>query len=216
MEQNKDWLRNIVLGGQPTNKTQTIGNIIGGALFGGGLLGAFNAPNESYNTATLNARQQAAGVLPQFGVKAEQAKQALDADLAGYEQGAVKQAQEGLGARGITDTRVSRESGANVKAGLSGAYAQARAALSKAKLNAGSQLESAVSNYQMAVAEKQYQSLLNRYASQAGIWGALAGGGVSILGAKSPEAKALAPKMTADTGPQDYRNYIVDPLKGGY
>jgi hypothetical protein len=205
MEQNKDWLRNIVLGNKPTSNAQTIGNIIGGALFGGGLLATSNAPNESYKTAAKSAIAQGEGVLPAFEGRSTQMKQSLDADLAGYEQSAVKQAETGLQARGITDKGVARETGANVKAGLSGAYAQARAALSRAKLQAGSQLENAVSNYKMNIADKQYQSLLNNYASKMGIWQALGGAGASILQKNEPIKplrKDIDPKGSSDSKPE--------------
>jgi hypothetical protein len=205
MEQNKDWLRNIVLGASATTGTSTIANIIGGALFGGGLLAASNAPNQTYEQAAKSAIAQGEGVLPAFEGRATEAKQALDADLAGYEQRAVKQAETGLQARGITDKGVARETGANVKAGLSGAYAQARAALSRAKLQAGSQLENAVSNYKMNIADKQYQSLLNNYAQQQGIWGALGGAGASILQMQGP-VKPLSKG-------QNYQDYVVDPME---
>ena len=213
-DDNRDWLRNIVLGNQPSAPAQTTANIIGGALFGTGLLASLFVEDKSYKSATKNARAQAAAVLPAFEARATAQRQALDADLAGYEQRAVKQAETGLQARGITDKGVARESGANIKAGLSGAYAQARAALSKAKLQAGSQLESAVANYNISVAEKKYESLMNRYKQQMGICSALGSSGTSLL-TGGPMGAHAAP-MTADTGPQDYRNYIVDPRKEGY
>jgi len=210
-DDNRDWLRNIVLGNQPTGQAQTIGNIIGGALFGGGLLASMFAEDKSYKSSTNDARAQAEAVLPEFERRSAADKQAFDADLAGYEQRAIKQAETGLEARGITDRGVARESAAGIKAGLSGAYAQARAALSGAKLRAQTALESSISQYRLNVAEKQYQSLMNRYAQQMGIWSALGGAGASLM----QKQGSAAPAMTADTGPQDYRDYIVDPLKGG-
>jgi hypothetical protein len=210
MAENKTWLRDFLLGGQPTTKATTVANIIGGSLMGGAFLGALDNQGHSFlgTPSVKGTMRQASAILPTAIARNEQISKELTANLAGYEQQAVEQAQTGLGARGITDRRVGDETTQNIKAGLSGAYAKAKAALTKARFNAESGLSNVVGQYQMNVAQKQMDSQMKQYASQLGLWGALTGAGAGIM---QLPGKPKAPKMTADTPPQDYRQYIFDP-----
>lgn len=208
-EQSKTWLRDFLLGNQPTTKATTVANIIGGTLMGGSFLGALERQPHSYETYTKPVQLGVSAVRSAASTRSQEAEKRLTADLAGYEQAAVEQAQTGLGARGITDRRVGAESAQNIRAGLSGAYAKAKAALTKARFNAESGLANVVGQYQMNVAEKQMQSQLKRYADNLGLWGALTGAGAVLM--QLP--KSTTPKITADTGPQDYRQYIFDPME---
>lgn len=209
-EQSKTWLRDFLLGNQPTTKATTVANIIGGTLMGGSFLGALDQQGHSFlgTPSVKGTMRQAAAILPTAIARNEEIGKKLTADLAGYEQGAVEQTQTGLGARGITDRRVSAESAQNIRAGLSGAYAKAKAALTKARFNAESGLANVVGQYQANVAQKQMDSQMRQYASQLGLWGALTGAGAGLM---QLPGKPKQPKMTADTGPQDYNQYIFDP-----
>lgn len=185
-----------ILGQQPTPKQQTIGNLIGGMLLGGGLIGALNnAKVDTFGKANKNILPEMEKFIPEFDKRAARAQTGLVAELAGYENRAVEQAQTGLGARGITDRGVAKETKAQVKGGLSGAYAAARAALTGAKMRAGNALSSTMSQYYQDLAKKQYQAKLGEYYGKMGIWGALGGLGSSLVSAspigqpKEKEAK---------------------------
>lgn len=172
-------------------QTQTLANIIGGALFGGGLYGSLQAQPRSYETYTRDIQNR----FGQIGVDYEKRTQAQEkqfaADLAGYQQGQVAGTAEGLEARGITDSKVKAEAKSKTESGISGAYAAAKAALARAKLNASSTLDRARANYLTDLANKQYESMVANYRAKAGLYGALGGLGAGLLFApENPDQKA--------------------------
>ena len=178
---------------------EPIANLIGGILAGAGVLGAFNAYKQmkDYEQATSASQLIARQIIPTFEKRTAEATKAFEADLTGYGERSVARVQEGLGARGITDTKVSAEATRATRAGLSGAYASARAALSRAKLSATTGLQGAMQKYYMDVADKQYKSQMAQYAGKLGVWGALGGLGTSLLSA--PGAFSTTPKKPKDT-----------------
>ena len=197
-------LREILRINQASTKVQTISDVLGAALLGGSAYAAFNTPRYTYSGVTKEQQRDISGIRATAGTRQEEADKALTADLAGYTDSAVKGAQTGLEARGITDKGVAKESGATIKAGLSGAYAAARATLAKAKLNAGASLSNALSGYYMDLASKQYQSQLNNLRAKQGLYGALGGLGASLLSAREQTNVEQANNP-------DYRNYIISP-----
>jgi hypothetical protein len=203
--ENKTWLRDFLLGGQPTTKAQTVANIIGGTLMGGAFLGALDQQGHSFlgTPSVKGTMRQAGAILPAAIARNEEIGKKLTADLAGYEQASVEQAQTGLGARGIGDARVRAETTSNVRAGLSGAYAKAKAALTKARFNAESGLANVVGQYQANVAQKQMDSQMRQYANQLGLWSALTGAGAGLM--------QLPGKGKKDTASVNYQDYVVDP-----
>jgi len=200
----KQSLRDILGINAASKKVQTISDVLGAAILGGSLYGAFKTPKYTYSGVTKGEQMGVAYIRAKAGAREEEADKALTADLAGYTQGAIKGAQTGLEARGITDKGVAKESAATVKAGLSGAYAAARATLAKAKLNAGASLSNALTGYYMDLASKQYQSQLNNLRAKQGLYGALGGLGASLLSAKEQA-------NVEQTNNPDYRNYIISP-----
>lgn len=180
----KESLRDIFGINKASTKVQTISDVLGAAILGGGLYGAFNAPKYTYSGVTKQQQSDIAGIRAKAGTREEEADKALTADLAGYTEGAIKGAQTGLEARGINDSSVAKETATSVKAGLSGAYAAARATLAKAKSNAGASLSNALTGYYMDLAQKQYSSQLANYQAKSGLYGALGGIGASLLSAK--------------------------------
>lgn len=198
----KQSLRDILGINSASKKVQTISDVLGAAILGGSLYGAFNTPKYTYSGVTKGEQMDVDDIRAKAGTREEETDKALTADLAGYTQGAIKGAQTGLEARGITDKGVAKESAATVKAGLSGAYAAARATLAKAKLNAGASLSNALTGYYMDLASKQYQSQLNNLRAKQGLYGALGGLGVSLLAARKQTDKEQGP---------DYQDYIISP-----
>lgn len=180
METKKTLIEGI-LGKKPTSTQQTIANIIGGAIAGGGILAAMNNGQKTYEQATKGTQLAVSSLLPGMEARAAEEKKAFEADLAGYGERAVKGVESGLAARGITDTKVRGEAVSRTRTGLSGAYASARAALSRAKLSATTGLQSALAGYYSDVAQKQYASQMAKYGAQMGLWGALGGLGTSLL-----------------------------------
>ena len=144
----------------PEQPKAPVANMLGGILSAMGLIGAYNATKQmkTYEQATSASQLIARQILPTFEKRTAEATKAFEADLTGYGERSVARVQEGLGARGITDTKVSAEATRATRAGLSGAYASARAALSRAKLSATTGLQSAIGRYYMDVADKQYKS----------------------------------------------------------
>lgn len=205
MDEARKSLYQQLLGPAATTKGQSVANLIGGMLFAGGLSASYDAMKgmKDYAKATKGI-QSAVGAIPlEAGSRQEKAQAALNADLAGYQAGAESVSTRGLETRGITDQRVAQETRANIGQGLSGAYASARAALSGAKLRAQQGLSTAMVNYNIDLAQKQYQSMMDRYQGQMGIWGALGGLGGAILSTPTPEKKQKAPSppMIADALP---------------
>lgn len=203
MDKNQT-LRDIIMGPDASPKANRLANIIGGALFSAGFLGSLNAANKTktYGQATKDVQLTVSKILPDFGVEADKADAALTADLAGYQDQAVTRAQEGLKARGISSPKVAAETATNIKAGLSGAYAAAHAALARAKLNSQSALSGAMANYQMDLADKQYKSMLSNYYAKMGIWGALGGTATGFLGTLR-KTGALSGNSSNDTTDTD-------------
>lgn len=181
MPDNKNWLRNFVIGNKPSQPAQTWADLIGGAVLGTGFIGAYFSPMKTYAQATKGISSQVSAIAPAAEKRAEVIGKGLEADLSNYEAKQSSAAQAGLSARGITDPQVAKETASSVKSGLSGAYAQARSALARAKLNAQSSLASSMSSYHQSLAQKQFESVMQKYASQAGIWGALGGVGASLI-----------------------------------
>lgn len=184
MENKKSFIESL-LGPKPSTTMQTSANLIGGLLLGGGFLGAYGQEPKSFTQATKGVQSDIQAILPTSEIRAEKAQSQLAADLAGYKTRAQMATEAGLTARGITDKGVAKESVARLGSGLSGAYATAAAALKGAKVRAKGQLSSSMSQYQQDLAQKQYQSLMQNYASKMGIWGALGGLGVGVLGMPS-------------------------------
>lgn len=168
---------------QPRTTSETISNIIGGALFTGGFIGALNANDKmpTFLSATKSTQDQANAILPGFNEEADKAKTALTADLAGYENRAEAGVKQGLINRGLTDPGLGNQAAGQLRQGLSGAYATAQAALAGAKVNAQDSLSGAMSRYQQNVGQQQYKSMLSNYYSKMGIWGALGGIGGSLI-----------------------------------
>lgn len=164
-----------------------IANMLGGILSVVGIGMAYRSAKQmkTFEQATNSTQLIMRALMPASEARSEGIKAGFEADLAGYGERAVKGVETGLEARGITDTKVKGQAVSATRAGLSGAYASARAALSRAKLSATTGLQSAVSQYQMDVAQKQYQSQLHKYYGQMGLWGALGGLGTSLLTAKN-------------------------------
>jgi hypothetical protein len=207
-EQNNAWLANFLSQGQQQQQPQTVSNIIGASLITAGLTLALGTKARSFlsTRSVKDTVAEAKGLLPAAITRNEEIGKKFTADLAGYEQGAVEQAETGLGARGIGDARVRAETASQTRAGLSGAYARAKAALTGARLKSESNLATASANYRMSVIEKQYQSQMKNYADRIGLWSALGGIGTSIL--KMPSTPKETPTSNATV---DYNDLIVDP-----
>lgn len=200
----KQSLREIFGINKTSPKTQTISDVLGAAILGGGFYGAFKSPKYTYSGVTKEQQRDISNIRAKAGIREKEADAALTADLAGYGEQAVKSAQTGLEARGIGDKGVARETSETVKAGLSGAYAKARATLAKAKLNAGASLSNALTGYYLDLAQKQYASQLANYQAKQGLYGALGGLGVSLLAAREQTNAEQANNP-------DYKNYIISP-----
>ena len=200
MENKKSFLESLI-GPKPSTTAQTTANLIGGLLLGGGFLGAYGQQPKSYTQATKDIQSNIQAILPTSDIRAEKAQTQLAADLAGYKTRAEMGVESGLAARGITDKAVAKESVGRLGSGLSGAYATAAAALKGAKVRAKGQLSASMSQYQQDLAQKQYQSLMQNYASKMGIWGALGGLGVGVLGMPSITKEKKEEKIdTTDKG----------------
>ena len=202
--------------GKPVTEQNTIANIIGGALFGAGFIGALGTKQKTYQQVTSGVTSQIAGISAASEERAAAADKALTADLAGYQAAEIGKAEKGLEARGITDKAVATETAANLKAGMSGAYAAAHAALAKAKAQAAIQVGGAQSAYYQNLAAKQAESVMRNYYSRMGIWGALGGATVGIVGAalengpdkvakptgKSTTMTSASPRLNLDVAPK--------------
>jgi hypothetical protein len=184
-------LKNILGLNQPRTTAQTVSSIIGGALFGAGFLGSIKANDQikTYTQATKDIQSRIGEIGPSFSAKAESESKALAADLAGYQAGVESGIESGLQARGITDKGIAESSKAQVRGSLSGAYAAARSALSRAKVNASMGLSGSLSAYQQALAQKQYESQVSKYYSKMGLWGALGGMGAGLIDTESTPGK---------------------------
>lgn len=197
MDNKSQFLSNMMGGQQASPAPQTSANLIGGLLLAGGLYGAYkNAKVDVFGKATKDIQVEMDKIIPQFDKRAADAKTGLVAELAGYETRAQAQAKQGLEARGITDRAVGRETSAQVKGGLSGAYAAARAALTGAKMRAGSNLSQAMGQYYQDLAKKQYQSKLASYYDKMGIWGALGGIGASLMSGQKKDGAQVPTRRT--------------------
>ena len=168
------------------NTSNTVGSIFTGVALVGSLLAL--GKQKSYEEITRNTNRLVANIGVDFDIKADKEMAGLGADLSSYGERTGQGIQQGLINRGITDKAVGTQAAGQVQSGLSGAYAQARSTLAKAKLTAGSAVSGALANYQMNLAKNQYDSMLSKYYSQMGIWGSLAGGGSGLL-AQSGENK---------------------------
>ena len=174
-----------------SSKVQTVANIIGGALFGGGLYGALKTQYPDFSRVTKNEQSRVGEIGASFSEKTNKEAQGFEADLSGYGNNVVEGVASGLTARGIKDTRVATEATERARSGLSGAYAAARSALARAKVNATSRMDSARIRYAQDMAGNQYDSLMAQYASRMGLWSALGGAGASILAAKPVVKKGV-------------------------
>ena len=163
---------------------QTASSVIGGLLFGTGFLGALNASNnqKTYTQATKSEQLRISEIGPAATARAEAAQAGLTADLGSYQAKTEAGVKQGLINRGITDANIGNDAAGQVKAGLSGAYAAAHATLASAKVNAGSAVSGALSTYQQALAQKQYESMLSKYYAKLGIWGSLGGLSTTVMG----------------------------------
>jgi len=212
--------------GNPVTEQNTIANIIGGALFGAGFIGALGTKQKTYQQVTKGVTQQVAGISAASEQRAAAADKALTADLAGYQEAEISKAEQGLQNRGITDKAVATETAANLKAGMSGAYAAAHAALAKAKTQAAVQVSGAQSGYYQNLAQKQAESVMQNYYARMGIWGALGGATTGIIGAAlEPTAKvaektgesstmySASPRLNLDVTP---KKIDISELGGNY
>lgn len=196
-EQKKNLLKNAL-----GLNTQTA-NIAGGALTGIGLIGSLlSGYGKTYETATKGVQQQINAISPAFDVEAQKAEQGLASSLQQAQERAIGQAESGLAARGITDKGVAAESKAKLTSGLSGAYAAASAALAKAKLGAKSGMTTALANYKMDLARRQYESMMGQYAAKMGIWGSLGGLGTGLMGLPSSPKEQKEDKNITSYNPK--------------
>lgn len=191
-------------------------NISGGIFTSIGLIGSLLAlgKQKTYEEITRETNRLVSNVGTEFNAKADTEMAGLQFDLSAHGERTGKGIQQGLVNRGITEKAVGEQAAGQVQSGLSGAYAQARATLGKAKLTAGSAVSGAIANYQQALAKNQYESMLKKYYSQMGIWGSLAGGGAGLLA--TPGENKIAPtKIKYIGGAQDETGSILSPEDKG-
>lgn len=202
MKENERIIKDLLGLDTPNTFAQTASSVIGGFLFGGGFLGALNARQKTYTQATKSEQLRISEIGPAATARASEAQAGLVSDLAGYAAKTETGIKQGLINRGITDSRMGEQAAGQVKAGLSGAYAAARASLSKAKLNASMGLSGALSTYQQNLAVKQYESMVAKYYSKMGIWGSLGGLGASMLGDSEPSVDKLGSGTMMNQNPK--------------
>lgn len=163
----------------PQPLARTLGAIMGGA----GIMGAIAAwnhypgfPDYSKNIDALMAGQENA---------ANASDNAMASAWANFAQNQRANVEKGLAAQNITDPAVRARTMQQMEGTLSGAYAQAKAALDAARAKAGNQLSAGAAQYYQNMAQKQYQAAFGKYAAQSGIWGALGGVGAAALMAQN-------------------------------
>lgn len=186
-EKAKKSFREIIGLDTASKPVQTVSTVIGGLLGLGGFIGALNEKNQekTFLQATKDTQLRLGQVGADFGVRAEETKAALGADLSAHQAKMEAQAAQGLESRGLG--AFAPASAKQLKAGSSGAYAMARSALEAAKLNAGRAISGSLSAYKQGIAQKQYESMLSQYYGRLGLWGALGGAGASLLEAQDKE-----------------------------
>lgn len=162
-----------------------------------------------YSKATSGTQALISQILPGFESRSNAENLALEKSLSGYEAQNKTMTEQGLKARGISNPGVGPESVATVKSGLSGAYSAARAALMGAKINAKSAIEKTVSNYNISLAQKQYDSMLSQYSQKMGLWSAL-GGSVSATG-KTLYDKSKQPQPVQEVKIEPTTEYLPNP-----
>ena len=187
-EESKQTLRNLLGLNTASTPVQTVSSVLGGLLFGGGLIGALNENNQqkTFLQSTADTQNRIGQVGVDFGNQATGIQNQLGQDLSAHEAGVEAQAGQGLAARGINNPGMAQQSAGQLSAGTSGAYAMAASALAGAKLNAGRAVSGALSNYQQGIAQKQYESQLAQYYGKMGLWAALGGGGTALLNRQAP------------------------------
>lgn len=173
-----------------------------------------------YNEVTAGNQAIIAGLPGEGDARGASATAELSGILAQHEAGITSNVQKGLEARGLTSPGLAEYNKGAVSAGLSGAYASARAALSRAKLNASTGISSAVSNYQQELAMMQYSNELAKYKQKMGIWGTMigAGAGLASMGKGAKDAQQN-PNLNAydaskDIGDINYKDPNDFRMKG--
>lgn len=176
------------------------GTYAGGAVGLAGLIGSFiaNQNEKTYTQATRGAQAQYEAVGASFTADADQMGKTLTADLAGYQSAQEANIKQGLVNRGITDKAIGESATSQFKAGMSGAYASAHAALQGARVNAQSALDRTKVAYLTDLTQKQHASVMQKYYNQMGLWGALGSVGGSLMGMPSTPS---IPKPTIQDSP---------------
>ena len=146
------------------------------AALAGILYGAKETDNQKlYNDVTKDAQSSIRAINDDFQKVADIETAALNESLEKHTATESANIRTGMTARGITDAGQADTSVGRYKAGISGAYAAARTALLRAKTDASGKLSGAMANYYQDLAKKQYESQVQKYANQMGIWGSIGG-----------------------------------------
>ena len=183
------------------------GTYAGGAVTLAGLIGSFIATQneKTYTQSTKDAQSAYENVGVEASARGAEASSALTANLAGYETQAESGIKQGLVNRGITDSNVGNSATSQFKAGMSGAYAAANAALQGAKVNASNALARTKIQYLTDLTQKQHASVMQKYYNQMGIWGALGSIGGGLMG--MPSTSANQPSSPLQDYTSDLGNY---------
>ena len=199
--------------GKPKDEARSgfgVEGAIGAALLAGGFLGAALTKFPTWQNSAASQEAAVNKAYSAFSDQSQSVENQFNSDFSAFRSRISQNVQSGLAARGLTDPAIKQATAAQTEAGLSGAYAAAHAALSKARMESQGALSGTMANYYEHAAQAQYQSQMADYLSKMGIWGALGGvtvaglkAGIRKKGAQAEEEQAQPPQGVPQYGTPD-------------